>query len=363
MLTKALILFAACSLLFHGPVFALDRASFQKKLAKTVPSWMEEQIEIDLASFDKELAEEFLEGLFILRGNSHALTRVQIRNGHLLLQLSETAQNHPTTFLILNGLELLLDLTSLPDVDFIFTSHDTIGWSHNWPIFAESKLSGLPGILMPDRWALRGYAEEKKGIIAGNKEYPWDWKIPLLFFRGADTGKNSGVNWSTWDLMPRVLLVRLSLLRPDLIDARFVHGLNNTSKIDAARREGLIIDKFSPLAEHPCHKYLADLDGNCASCPRTAAIFHSNSVVFKEVSPSRQWWYIRLQPNIHYIPILPDMSDVVSQIEWAKNHDEACKRISENARALVADVLSEESIYLYLYHLLRAYSEKQAKYY
>lgn len=341
-------------------LLGMDRANFERMISQPPPQWMVDQIQEDLEPFDNELSCAALDQLFAEQGDNVHLTRVQIRNGQIQYQYSSNSRTHCVTPWITEGLEKLNAMVSLPDIDFVFTSADTINSNElNWPIFAESKNGPIPGILFPDRWALKGYIPEKTDVLAGNTIYPWEQKIPILFFRGSDTARDPGTNWARWDFIPRVLLVRLSLIRPDLIDAKFVHSLHNVNKIPQARREGLITDTYFPLRDHPRYKYLMDLDGNCASCPRTAAIFHSNSVIFKEVSPSKQWWYSLIKPYEHYIPVSGDLSDVISQIEWAKAHDDECRKISKNARNLVLDVLSEERIYQFLYELLMAYAEKQ----
>lgn len=75
------------------------------------------------------------------------------------------------------------------------------------------------------------------------------------------------------------------------------------------------------------------------------------------------WFYGTIKPYVHFIPVAEDFSDIFTQLEWAKTHDEQCKEISENARQLAAEVLSQETNYLYLYRLLEEYSKKQACYY
>ncbi len=331
------------------------------------PDWMLEQIEEDLIPFSTELSSEALDRFFKEHGNDRffSLTRMRIQNGELTFDYSDSSHVNWITNVISNGFRKLAERARLPDLDLLFSTCDTIFENPpNIPVFIQSKLGNVPGILFPDWFGLRAYSPEKNDIMEGNTLYPnWNEKIPLLFFRGGDTSRDNYIDFSKWDMAPRVRLVRLSLQRPDLIDARFYFSLHNVDKVEEARQEGMITMDFVHLRDHPRYKYLVDLDGTCASSPRTAAIFHSNSVVFKEVSPSKQWWYKLLVPYVHYIPVATDLSDVFSQIEWAKANDEACQIISKNGRELVLDVLSEDRIYQYIYHLLVAYAQKQKAYY
>lgn len=102
-----------------------------------------------------------------------------------------------------------------------------------------------------------------------------------------------------------------------------------------------------------------DIDGNCAATPRFPLLLHTNSLVFKSVTDSIQWFYGKIKPYTHFVPVAEDLSDLVTQIKWAKKHDKKCKEISDNARQLADEVLSQESVYLYLYKLLEEYSRRQ----
>jgi Glycosyl transferase family 90 len=366
-------------LLCIDSLIGLDRMDF----SESPPQWMVDQIQKDLEPFTIELSRTALNAIFCAQRENACLTRVRIINGKIQCEYGDASQAHPAPRLIIDSLQQLNAVARLPDMDFVFTGHDCLFSNpFHWPIFAETKKEHAAGILFPDRWALQGYTPDKNEIFKGNAMHPWEQKIPLLFFRGSSTcrtaweefykysgrftGPPSSLPCNPWDCFftkdrdtcPRILLARLSVQLPDWIDAKLLYG-KNLQDIS----EGLTTEIGISLSEHPHYKYLMDIDGSCASFPRSAALFHSNSVVFKEVSPSKQWWHVLLVPYVHYIPVYSDLSNVVSQIEWAKNHDEECKEISENARQLVYDALSEKRIYQYLYQLLLAYAAKQQIYY
>lgn len=62
----------------------------------------------------------------------------------------------------------------------------------------------------------------------------------------------------------------------------------------------------------------------------------SGGLVFKIESPHgfRQWYYDRLLPDINYISVKPDMSDLLSKIEDYKKNDEKARSIAAAGRAL-----------------------------
>jgi hypothetical protein len=127
-------------------------------------------------------------------------------------------------------------------------------------------------------------------------------------------------------------------------------------------KEGMVGNQV-PLKDFPRYRYLMDVDGHTANTPRVALLLHSNSVMVKQVTDDMLWFYPALKPYVHFIPVKQDLSDLLPQLEWAKNHEKECTEIVRNANQLAAEALSPEAIYLYLYRLLEAYSSKQREYY
>lgn len=353
---------------------ALDRAGLLRRLSEPAAEWMHEQFHEDLSPFTTELTEHYLDDVFSAYGDHYHLIRVSIRDGNLHFTQAPAAERHSVAPRFMGAIRKLHEAIRIPDIDFLISCDDAIKYNgtplappSNDPIFCAAKDSNAPGILIPGWFALDGFASEKQAIFEGNKLYSsWSTKEPILFFRGADTYP-SGNGWAGWENFPRVAISRLSAQVPDLIDAKLVglhcRGRPHTcaAKHEEAARAGMM-SNFVPLKEHPRYKYLADLDGNCASSPRMAAILHANCVVFKEITISKEWWYKTLKPFVHFIPFSSDLSDLLDRLEWAKTHDEECRIISENGQRLATEVLNEESIYEYFYRVLSAYAAKQAMY-
>lgn len=207
---------------------------------------------------------------------------------------------------------------------------------------------------MPDVYALKGFQPEKAHVLEGNQTYPWEVKEPLLFFRGKDSGIFREAKWAQY---PRPKLMALSTQYPDLIDAKFT-GLFHKEYHQLVIQSGFM-GNFVSMKEHPHYKYLMDLDGNCAPTPRFPLLLHSNSVILKNMTDSILWFYSAIKPYTHFIPVEENLGDLLVQIEWAKTHDTECQQISENARNLATEILTQEMAYLYFYRLLEAYAEKQ----
>lgn len=399
--------FIACLFLLKTGLFALHVERFYDLLNEKAPEWMVRQIEHDLSPFQGELSKKYLDALFNQEKETLCLVRIKIESGKISIIESDIAVGHSVPPMILHGIRNLHMLAPLPDMDFIFTGLDTL-WQfvgRPCPILTETKSNDSIGlILMPDRFSVRGYEPEKSEVLKGNELYPWDSKKNVLYFRGSDTGvqlpwktgdivylrglaagmqeeafrdksiwrsylqeirqhlEEFSFNKNIWRNYPRPKLVGLSLQNPELIDAKFVDSLHYLPMLITAKKEGFI-GSWVLLRDQVSFRYLMDIDGNCASCPRIQGFFHSNSVVFKQITNSMQWFYSCLMPYIHYVPVQEDLSDIFSQIEWAKNHDEECKQMSKNARILAEEVFSEERVYQYLYLLLINYAKKQSMQY
>ena len=357
---------------------ALDSQLFRQKLKEPTPEWMTEQIEGDLKPFQKQLSKKSLDEIFVKLKDQMLLFRVRVANNRLVIEASEEAKKDWRCRRLVSSLFSLQGVTPLPDIDFLVTCHDVFGREEpetsviqgnsvtiiSMPIFIIAKPKQYPGmILIPDWYAVNDFHPDKAEILKGNQKYDWNSKIPLLFFRGADSGV--GGDRSNWRKFSRPKLVAYSLEYPELIDARFNTLLTyeqNSSIRDQMVKEGMM-GKSVPLREFSRYRYLADVDGHTANTPRVALLLHSNSVMMKQVTDNMLWFYGALKPNVHFIPVKQDLSDLVSQIEWAKNHENECREIIKNANQFASKALSAEAIYLYIYRLLEAYSSKQRKYY
>lgn len=350
------------------PKYKVDKEKFFAKLSEPTPQWMLDQIEEDLSPFKQELSKKFLDSKFEKddRKNPQFLVRLRVQNGKITYQKSKSSKTHPTKDYtiadqILPHFFALNKLKPLPNLDLIFTTHDGIitPSSSPIPIFAITKFKSHKGIIvMPDWFSLNGLEPGKTLIQEGNRLYPWETKANTAFYRGSDNGI---ADLKEWIQERRVKLVALSSQFPDLIDAKF-HKLYSTWHLPYATEKGYMSD-FVSLMDHPRYKYLISVDAIVAATPRFPHILHSNSVAFKDSTDSILWFFKAVKPYEHFIPIKEDLSDLFSQLEWAKNHEEECVKISARARKLASEYLTHEAIYQYLYRLLEAYAAKQKLYY
>ena len=171
----------------------------------------------------------------------------------------------------------------------------------------------------------------------------WDDKFNIGFFRGSASGLDI-----TLQRNPRLHLVHLAYSWNDarLLDAKFIDWDNGTLKFghDGVLRcldPGLFsfesnLFHFVPMCHHEEYKYLLYVEGNGVASRRLGGLLASGSVVLVVESTLPQVWLMEhCVPWTHFVPVKHDLSNLRSRLRWCQEHDDECKRIAQQARALV----------------------------
>jgi len=100
---------------------------------------------------------------------------------------------------------------------------------------------------------------------------------------------------------------------------------------------------FVPWQTWGRYKYLIDIDGNVSGWSNMFQKLLTASTVLKVESSRgfRQWYYRELVPWHNYIPIAPDMSDLLDKVRWLTKHDKYAEAVALRGREL-ADSLTYE---------------------
>jgi hypothetical protein len=198
---------------------------------------------------------------------------------------------------------------------------------------AFCNVRSMDTLLVPDPYFLstRGY-EALRGAAA----MPWDQRRPVALWRGAATGyrkEGSILN------LPRVQLCGLAARGENAayIDAG-ITGLaqvRSAAESDLLNRAG-VAREFVPPLQFQNWKYHIDIDGNTNSWPGLFQKLLSGSVVLKVDSggPYRQWYYERLKPFEHFVPVRNDMADLVERIRVLRANDALARTIGAAGRQL-----------------------------
>ncbi|KAJ7701083.1 hypothetical protein B0H17DRAFT_1045961 [Mycena rosella] len=260
---------------------------------------------------------------------------------------------------------------------FMLASSSTEFTTDMYPVLSMAKIAPcFADILVPSefyysdsRWAPR---------YAYPDNIPWDAKIPRLYWRGKSSGgRISGTNYRAF---PRFRAVDIGRENLDLMDVALsgFHASLCDDDCDAAaiKAEYNITGTSTPRETVYGYKYALDLDGNSFS-GRYLGLLRSGSLVFKVPSPVcilqtielltraqttifAEYFNDWLRPFEHYIPVLPDLSDLVEKIEWAVAHDAEARAIQQAGQAVAERVLTDAQNDCYFAAVLLEWGRLQA---
>ncbi len=310
------------------------------------PLWVTEQIEWDFRDY-KKITKEHFEKTYQQYKNQYGFNRLTIKDNQVIPDKKKTGRGYYTyTY---NLLKWCSAYVKFPDVDLIMCTLDRYDTKRflPCPIFAYCKKMNSPSLVL--------FPEKRKTSALKNPIAPllkapqvaWEDKIEKALWRGRTIRGGRGGAWQ------RIRLVNLAKNRPDLIDA----GFNAIKTANISLKKTLKkAPSISPLKQRQ-YKYLVAVDGISFPSSFYWQLF-SKSLVFKQKSPFIEWFYRALKPNEHYISYQNNL-DLISKIEWAKQHDIEAQKIAENAYDFSINNLLLEDIIAYFYHLFTKYSQLQ----
>lgn len=290
-----------------------------------------------------------------------------------------------------NMLEELCESREVPDIEFfinrrdfpILTRDGTEPYNNIWgtenlplishaydqyvPILSMSNTDRYADMLIPtwEDWA-RVQSYEGKWFPRTCREYnenfdiPWAEKQPTAVFRGGTTG--CGV---TIDTNPRLKISYLSsVTAPDENGVPYLNaGITNWNlrprKIQNERYLKTIeinklpfglISRLSPK-EQSRYKYIVNVDGHVTAF-RLSIELSMGSVILLVNSPWKIWYSDLLVPFKHYVPVKEDLSDLIDQIKWCREHDAECEQIAKNALDFFNTYLQKKGILDYMQKIL-----------
>ena len=199
--------------------------------------------------------------------------------------------------------------------------------------------------LLPDTYFFshKGYVEAGRAFQASDK--PWSDRSDDIIWRGSAFG----CGFTSFDKAvathPGVLQrIRLAHLAMDSeVSFKFIESYQ-TRHFHSAMNEGGFIGDRVPELSWVNHKYAIDIDGYTNAWSNFYIRLKLGCCVLKVDSDYgyRQWYYHKLQPYVHYVPVKADLSDLFSQIEWVKAHQKEAEEIATAGRML-ADSMDFES--------------------
>jgi hypothetical protein len=180
----------------------------------------------------------------------------------------------------------------------------------------------------------------------------WAGRIPKVFWRGSNTGLRrywppNGPDDLNWLQRARLCLTAKASPLNDRLDIGFsqisqVHDMPEVAQ--AFVRAGVMANPI-PRVDFGRFRYVVDIDGNSHSWAGLYCSFLLGCCVLKvgSLHDLRAWYYDRLEPWVHYVPVRADLSDFDEAVDWVLTHDAEARAIADAGRRLATsmDFLSE----------------------
>ncbi|KAF8186571.1 glycosyl transferase family 90-domain-containing protein, partial [Mycena galopus ATCC 62051] len=231
-----------------------------------------------------------------------------------------------------------------------------------YPMLSMSKISPcFSDILYPTEY----YYQRSwwSGKFEHPDNIPWDEKKSQIYWRGMSNGGH--IHGDNYHHFARFKLVEIGRQHPDLFDVAITtfaeHLCQEGCDRNAIIAEYNITRTGEPREDLYRYKYAMDVDGITFS-GRFLGLLRSGSLVFKAIIQStlfEEYFNNWLRPFEHYVPVLPDLSDLVQKIEWANANPQEARSIQQRGLEVARRVLTDDQNDCYLYASLVEWAQLQ----
>jgi hypothetical protein len=213
------------------------------------------------------------------------------------------------------------------------------------PIFSISGQKAYSDIPIPnydDMFIVMGMKDMKFD------EYETDWskkKYNKAVFRGGP----SGCGYTT-ETNPRI---RLAAMKSPLLDAKLIgKGKtidSNSIKFDPVHGLGMLntgiaaSNQFMTMAEQSQYKYIIHVDGN-VNAYRLLTTMMTGSLIIRVDGPYLSWVDQLIKPNVHYILVKADLSDLLQKIKWCEMSPKSAQKIAKAGYEFAKRALTREFV-------------------
>jgi hypothetical protein len=200
--------------------------------------------------------------------------------------------------------------------------------------------------LLPDPYFYSSLGYHELRLAISRDRLRWRDREPVAFWRGSTTGLLDGQPSIQRHNMTELLRLRLCEL--GLGETRMDFGITGIVQAEPEVADALrnlceqkgILKPFVPIEQMAPYKLLVDIDGNANSWGLFAK-FLLGSCVLKVESVWEEWFYQKLVPWRHYVPVSADLSDLREKVQWCLDNDQEAEAIGEAGARLAAGMTLE----------------------
>ena len=189
-------------------------------------------------------------------------------------------------------------------------------------------------ILVPDIefYYSRGYAKFRE---PHSENRDWATREETLVWRGSTTGlgvpSHEVMSSDDPTLLPRTRMCLLLRNHPgtDVRLSKVVHS-GNTAMEENWFCAANIFGAGIASTDWWGRKYALDIDGNSNAWSNLFTRLLMGCCVIKVASAQgyRQWYYDELTAWEHFVPVAPDMSDLLEKVDWCRSNNLECREIA-----------------------------------
>lgn len=151
----------------------------------------------------------------------------------------------------------------------------------------------------------------------------------------------------------RAVLMEMAAQNPDCMECIGMswHGTR------LPRSERLPASRYVSLPDHAAYGMLLDIRGAGYS-GRLKLLMHANRPVFVVERRFREFFYDRLKPYEHYVPIRADMADLAERVRFVKDNPDLAAHLGRGAASFAAQFLTRDYALQYMRDVLLRISQK-----
>lgn len=187
--------------------------------------------------------------------------------------------------------------------------------------------------LLPDAYFFDHRGFHDAFALASAASQSWQSRAERIRWRGGlnGRGETDTGRFALDKLVQRLCLVLLGRTLPD-VDIKFVRLIEDKrgNSIDPA-----LFGERMPEPSWVDDRYAIDIDGWTNTWSNFLVRMHYGCCVLKIDSKFgyRQWYYDRIRPWEHYVPVKADMSDLAEKIDWARSNVREAEEIAMRGQA------------------------------
>jgi len=223
-----------------------------------------------------------------------------------------------------------------------------------FPIISKAKKIGQEGVTVIPFNIDRHFSSEFFQLLEEGDPIPYHQKLSVAFWRGTTTG------WD-WDpkkraTTPRRHLIEKWAFRRGVVDVGLSFLAQDAKEYYKYHYRQYIKPKKT-VQEQLRYRYLIAVEGNDVATG-LKWMLASNSTVLMP-TPTMDSWLREscLIPWVHYVPILPDMTDLQDKVRLCERHLDKCSEIAKRGTDYVTSFTSREQIVTQASQQLRMYMD------